>query len=155
MTTLRRNPLTRGLVAALSLMATASCAGEGVVDPVAPPAACTDVVPFRPQFSCIQQLVFTPTCALAGCHAAPNASQGLVLSEGISYGMLVGVPSTETATGQIRVAPGDPDNSYLIVKLEGTDSRLVGDRMPFGGPYLSQAEIDVIRQWILDGATPD
>ena len=155
MTTLRRHALPRALLASAALTAVASCAGEGIVDPVAPPPACTDVAPFRPQFSCIQQLVFTPTCALAGCHAAPGASQGLVLSEGVAYGMLVGVPSTETSTGQIRVSPGDPDNSYLIVKLEGTDSRLVGDRMPFGGPYLSQAEIDVIRQWILDGAPPD
>jgi hypothetical protein len=49
-----------------------------------------------------------------------------------------------------RVTPGDPDNSYVIQKLEGTAA--VGARMPQGGPFLDQATIDMIRQWITDGA---
>jgi hypothetical protein len=53
----------------------------------------------------------------------------------------------------LRVAPGDPDNSYLIQKLEGTAS--VGVQMPEGGPPLPQDRIDVIRQWISDGAIDD
>jgi hypothetical protein len=53
----------------------------------------------------------------------------------------------------MRVAVGDPANSYLIQKLEG--SALIGEQMPFGGPALSQAMIDVIRQWITDGAIDD
>jgi hypothetical protein len=48
------------------------------------------------------------------------------------------------------VEAGDPDNSYLIQKLEGTASE--GAQMPFGGPPLDQAVIDDIRQWIADGA---
>lgn len=53
----------------------------------------------------------------------------------------------------LRVAPGDPDNSYLIQKLEGTAS--VGEQMPLGMTPLPQASIDVIRQWILEGAVDD
>jgi hypothetical protein len=53
----------------------------------------------------------------------------------------------------LRVAPGDPDNSYQIKKLEGTAS--VGARMPLGAPALEQATVDVIRQWISDGAIDD
>ncbi len=49
-----------------------------------------------------------------------------------------------------RVEPGDPDNSYLIHKLEGTQA--VGDRMPQGGPFLDEETIGDIRQWIADGA---
>jgi hypothetical protein len=49
-----------------------------------------------------------------------------------------------------RVAAGDPDNSYLIQKLEGTAAE--GAQMPFGGAPLEQAVIDGIRQWIADGA---
>ena len=52
-----------------------------------------------------------------------------------------------------RVTAGDPDSSYLVQKLEGATG-IVGARMPFGGPYLPQATIDVIRQWITDGAQP-
>lgn len=96
----------------------------------------------------IQDNVFTPICT--ECHTGGSAPQGLRLEEGVSYGMLVNVASTEVPS-LLRVDPGDPDDSYLIQKLEGTAA--VGDRMPLGGPYLPQADIDVIRQWITDGAS--
>ena len=51
-----------------------------------------------------------------------------------------------------RVEPGDPDNSYLVQKLEGTAA--AGAQMPFGGPPLDEALIGDIRQWISDGANP-
>jgi hypothetical protein len=49
-----------------------------------------------------------------------------------------------------RVQPGNPNDSYLIHKLEGTQN--VGGRMPLGGTPLSTADIAVVRQWILNGA---
>jgi hypothetical protein len=49
------------------------------------------------------------------------------------------------------VIPGDPQNSYLIRKLEGRD--INGERMPRGtGPFLTEGQIIVIRKWIEDGA---
>ena len=50
----------------------------------------------------------------------------------------------------VRVVPGDPDASFLIQKLNGTQT--LGNRMPDGGPYLTTATVNVIRQWIQDGA---
>jgi hypothetical protein len=61
------------------------------------------------------------------------------------------VPSGEEPALQ-RVAPGDPNKSYLIQKLEGTAA--TGGRMPLNGTPLSQADINMIRQWITDGALP-
>ena len=139
-----------GLLLAVSL---AACAGERIRDPTAPAPLCTDVAPFRSSLTCIQQLVFTPSCATSGCHLNPGAQQGMDLSEGMAFTNIVGVPSAEDPNRD-RVHPGDPDGSYLILKLEGSPL-IVGDWMPLGGPYLSQAEIDVIRQWILDGAADD
>jgi methionine-rich copper-binding protein CopC len=98
-------------------------------------------------FQSIQDHVFTPICTV--CHAGANAPQGLRLDSANSYDLLVGVRSNEVSSLQ-RVRPGDPDHSYIIQKLEGHAA--VGARMPFGGPYLDQATIDVIRQWITDGA---
>ncbi len=46
--------------------------------------------------------------------------------------------------------PGNPDQSYLIQKIEGHAA--VGARMPLGAPPLPQSTIDVIRQWIANGA---
>jgi len=59
------------------------------------------------------------------------------------------VPSSGNAAVN-RVEPGQPDNSYLVQRIDGT----VTPRMPLGGAPLSTEEIDAIRQWILDGAAP-
>jgi hypothetical protein len=65
------------------------------------------------------------------------------------------VPSTEVPS-VLRVAPGDPDNSYIIQKLEGHAA--VGAQMPFGcpttQPCLTTDTIAFIRQWITNGAPP-
>ena len=95
--------------------------------------------------------MFTPTCATAGCHSGANPSASLNLEDGMSYAMLVGVASTQQA-GTDRVDPGNPNQSYLIEKLEGPGAS--GQQMPPGAP-LAQAEIDVIRQWITEGAIDD
>jgi hypothetical protein len=65
--------------------------------------------------------------------------------------LLVGVPSGEQPSLQ-RVEPGNPNASYLIQKLEGTAA--TGRQMPLNGAPLLQADINVIRQWITDGALP-
>jgi hypothetical protein len=65
--------------------------------------------------------------------------------------MLVDVPSV-LEPDLLRVAPGDPDNSYLVHKVEG--SAAIGGQMPLGGPPLSAEEINLIRQWIAAGAEP-
>ncbi len=57
--------------------------------------------------------------------------------------------------GAIRVIPGDPENSYLIHKLEGRPG-IVGVRMPLiGPPYLTDGQILVIKRWIELGARND
>jgi hypothetical protein len=50
-----------------------------------------------------------------------------------------------------RVKPGSPDSSYLYEKLVSATPKS-GVRMPQGGPYLSDAQITVIRRWIQKGA---
>ena len=141
------------LAAAVAAVAAGCGGGSGSSDPQPPdPPTPPPAPPFGANFSEIQAELFTPTCAVSGCHTGAAAPQGLRLDEDNSYGLLVDVASTEVPS-ILRVAPGDPDNSYLIQKLEGTAS--VGEQMPFGGPPLPQASIDVIRQWIIDGAIDD
>lgn len=139
-----------GFPIAALLLPLAACAGEGIVDPTAPAPLCTDEVPFRAELRCIQQFVYTPSCAVSGCHANPGVNLGLDLTEGRSYSNTVGVTSAQDSN-LLRIDPGDPDASYLLRKLRG-DPGILGERMPFGGPYLGNAEIDVIERWVLDGA---
>ncbi len=99
-------------------------------------------------FQSIQDNVFTPICSR--CHAGASAPEGLQLDEGHSYNLLVGVPSVEQPDLQ-RVAPGDPDGSYMVHKIEGLPG-ISGGQMPLGETALPQATIDAIRQWIANGA---
>lgn len=48
------------------------------------------------------------------------------------------------------VTPGNGEGSVIIKKLRGTAT--FGDRMPQGGPYLSNSVIDKISLWITQGA---
>jgi hypothetical protein len=99
-------------------------------------------------FQQIQDTIFTPVCT--GCHSGANAPQGLRLDAGNSYALLVNVASAEVP-GLKRVNPGNPDASYIVQKIQGNAA--VGVRMPASGPpYLSQAQIDLVRGWIAAGA---
>lgn len=98
----------------------------------------------------LQSSIFTPRCA--SCHTGGGSSlpgSMNLSSESATRAALVGVASEE-APSLLRVAPGDPANSYLIHKLEGTQSS--GSRMPLGGPFLDQATIDSVKEWIQAGA---
>ncbi len=109
----------------------------------------TPVVALDPTLASIQAKVFSVNCAIPGCHGGGTVQQGLRLDPGFSAGNLINVASPRDAA-LIRVIPGNPNASFIIQKLEGTQT--LGDRMPQFGPYLPQATIDVIRQWIQLGA---
>ncbi len=106
-------------------------------------------LPLAATLASVQANVFNPSCIV--CHSGANAPQGLRLDAANSFTNLVGVSSREDSSF-FRVSPGNPDQSYLIHKLEGTAS--VGEQMPFGGPPIPQSTIDFVRQWITDGALP-
>jgi hypothetical protein len=126
----------------------AACAGNGEgLDENGRPAEQDDGEGLTPEFTSIQADVLTPICTT--CHSGAAAPLGLRLDEGVSYALLVNAPSTEVPS-LLRVDPGNPDNSYLIQKLEGTAA--VGARMPLGGSPLPPETIAVVRQWILEGA---
>ena len=97
----------------------------------------------------IQAEIFTPTCATAGCHSGANPPDGMNLEAGLAYSNIVNVQSVQMP-GLERIEPGNPDDSYLVRKIQGTG--IVASRMPLGGPALSQEAIDLVRQWVLEGA---
>ena len=111
----------------------------------------------EPTLSSIQRNIFGATdssgrLACTGCHSdqGRNPSGGLNLLEGRSFQALVGTASTGKP-GATRVIPGDPNNSYIIKKLEGAPD-INGTRMPRGNVVLEPGQILVIRRWIQLGA---
>lgn len=87
------------------------------------------------------------------CHSGQygNKGAGLDMDYKRAYDNLVGFPSTQVRLN--RVEPGDPENSYIVQKLKGTAN--VGYQMPMGGPYLTAEEIELVEEWIRQGAGRD
>jgi hypothetical protein len=112
----------------------------------------------EPTFASIQANIFEASdaagrAACIGCHTSTGRapSGGLNLNHDVAYDQLVNVASRAKA-GAIRVIPGDPENSYIVHKLEGR-SGIVGRRMPFSGaPFLTDGQMLILKRWIAVGA---
>lgn len=134
----------------------AACGGSGEgLDANGRPIGESDGIgTFEPTIESIQDHVFTPICT--ECHIGAGAPNGLVLADAqTSYDNLVGVLAVESPSFY-RVLAGDPDASYIVHKLEGTQDS--GVRMPNGCPVtqpcLDAETIGIIRDWIAAGAAP-
>ncbi len=106
----------------------------------------------RPSYAADIEPIFVKRCL--GCHDAERAKAGLVLEEGTGYERLVNVPSLQ-APDLLRVRPGDPEASYLWLKL--THRPREGKGMPrtlFGSKKLPRRELELVRAWIRAGAQP-
>jgi hypothetical protein len=103
-------------------------------------------------FTRVQNEIFTPTCSAIGCHDTLGQQSSQVLVPGSAYANTVNHPSVEMPS-LVRVKPGDPANSYLYRKITG--SGITGDRMPAGGPFLTDAQTKLVRDWIRRGAPND
>jgi hypothetical protein len=117
--------------------------------------------------------IFTHRCI--SCHRGATAPMGLDLQKDFAFGLLVNHDAQEDqpisdagslnvddsgafdASGYIpqyrkRIKPGEPENSYLYLKVTGRPP--VGNPMPppSTGIVLDGSEVDAIKNWILQGA---
>ena len=97
------------------------------------------------------QPIFNRNC-VGACHYSDAPSGGMDLSAGVAHSQLVDVASTAVPELS-RVAPGEPDASYLVHKLEGTYTSVggTGTRMP-PELVLAPTELQLFRDWIAAGA---
>jgi hypothetical protein len=104
----------------------------------------------------LQENVFTPSCSrFTACHQGRALMAGeLSLEEEDTFAQLVGVESSEFGKdGWVRVVPGDPENSYLMVALGQYPGPLTeAGTMPYNSPLLCQEMRDAIERWIEGGA---
>ena len=87
----------------LGLFVVAGCGG-GDADP-----------PIPSRLAAIEAEIFTPSCTFSSCHGATSPEQDISLASP-AWGAIVGVRSTEVSD-LLRVAPGDPEGSYLWQKI--------------------------------------
>lgn len=163
-------------VAAIFIAAALVFACSGDTPP--PAASCASSTAFAvcpcglgPTFESIRTNVFAKSCALSECHAASNAvNAGELDLETDPYAALLGSDGMgapgNNISGSIknfppgppvlrRVVPGDPDNSFLVIKLStknGADPKY-GSGMPFSAPgSVCPETLDAVRSWIESGA---
>ena len=118
------------------------------------------VIESRVDYAEVIQSIWTSNCT--GCHEDPDPYRGLVLVD----------PDPETTRRNIvnvyaagpefdsiaprHIRPYLPPNSYLWRKLRGTHlgGGVMGEgaRMPLDGGYLGDADMHLIKSWILQGA---
>jgi hypothetical protein len=135
---------------AIHLSACAPGSGQGLDENGLPPELAGANIELAPNLESLQARLFTPNCAVSGCHSGSSAPLGLDLSDGRAYPNLVSRAS-EQQPGTLRIAPGDATNSYIVQKLEGA-AGISGEPMPRGRPRLDPALIDTLKVWINAGA---
>ncbi len=115
-------------------------------------AGCDDVDDRPASFSFIHTTVIRSSCATANCHSDLASTAGLRFDtvEGAYLGLTGRVCESSGPPGEPAssiVYPGRPESSKLMYMLRGTELR----RMPPDTP-LPDVQIDLIEQWILEGA---
>lgn len=118
-------------------------------------------LPLTSKLPSIQAHIFDRRCNFDSCHGDTGHLYGPFLTPTLSRGTLVNVPTdnlTARDEGYMRVVPGDPERSFLLLKvgaLHEADHRRYGQPMPFNAERLPQEEYDALEAWILDGATAE
>ena len=95
----------------------------------------------------ITEDVFSKSCAFSSCHSsAASASAGLSLHDEEAVQSMINRPA-EQSPETMLVAPGDPENSYLIQKMKGFQIVEGTDSMP-PGTTLCEGKIQLVEEWI-------
>lgn len=118
------------------------------------PASATVYVKPSTDISFVAEVLPVFQQACTSCHqdAVPVGANLLSLEADKAYAQLVNVPARSICAPELRVAPGDPDASVLVLKMAGSTC---GDRMPPAAPtYFDQHpdQLETIRSWIDQGA---
>jgi hypothetical protein len=133
--------VSRLLLALLLAAPLAACGGDDAGEATGEPVAYAQVQAVFEEYGC------------TGCHPGVNGS--LDLRAEASYDQLVGVSALEDPT-LVRVVAGDPERSFLYLKLGGdppiADIPAIGTRMPPRAAPIDAADLELVRNWILQGA---
>ena len=114
----------------------------------------------------IQDTVWTPKCVMCHDHGLYFAEQsGLILAEDVSYEELINIAPTNIFAAEDGLELVGTDgitsiySSFLWEKINANDYEHFyedhpeyGSLMPLGMEFLTNGELEFIRQWIIAGA---
>ena len=98
-----------------------------------------------PTWENVRDTVLVPSCGFSSCHAPPG-SAGFGVDDATAAEDFIDAPAFQDPTIPL-VDPGNPDGSYLLMKLEGTGD-IDGDPMPPPEGGMDAARIQLVRDWI-------
>jgi len=129
----------------------------GCEEPASSPE--TEVITEVPTFTQVEALLIKRGCAEGTCHGGPSPQADLNLEAGFSFDALVNQPCSMPGAEELGlnlVTPGEPDDSFLYVKVTLTENDPhLGSPMPTYGSGLSIEDTEMIRLWIEGGAKRD
>ena len=142
----------RQLFLALTL-AFGAAAGDEQLSSIAGPTPNLE-----PTFAIIQANIFELTdsagrnsCTSCHTNVGRHPAAGLTLLRDVAYDQLVNVNAPQVSSLK-RVAPGNPEASYVVHKVDGRPG-IVGRRMPFNGPpFMTDGQVLILKRWIELGA---
>ena len=88
----------------------------------------------------------------ANCHFQSGGSREGVNATGLELETLGALEKGGSRTRDNIVVPGQPCKSAILQKLRGTFD---GARMPRGGPYWTSDQVQLMSDWIFEGAVGD
>jgi len=91
--------------------------------------------------------IIKQSCGVTGCHSGKYPAAGLNFEPEKFLATVLNAPSQELPGLKI-VNSGNPENSYLLMKIMG-DPQIKGQRMPFKRDPLKNEEIQAIRDWLM------
>ena len=137
--------------ALLGIVVLVACGGDDPLSPEPTPGGggVTRTIKAEPSFALdINEILQRRNCATSGCHGTGAGGLVLTSNAAANYAAMVGVAAINESFDY--VVPGDPTNSYLVIKVEGRQS--FGSRMPLGLAPLDSIDVQNIRNWIDQGA---
>jgi len=94
------------------------------------------------------EMILEESCGIGGCHDDITKAQGLDLVTPPVEDSVVDQPATAVGCeSETLVVAGDPNNSYLLHKIEAAFG-ICGTQMPQLGS-LPESEVEILRQWII------
>lgn len=129
-------------LAAVGVPSLAACTPEPVVGaPLAPRRGGAGT------WSTLAEQIFIPRCASGSCHGGNPPPAFPEIDAAVGSSGMVNVQSQQDV--MMLIAPGDPDQSWLMVRLRGEGGR---PYMPLGDAQLTSAELAQVESWIANGA---
>jgi hypothetical protein len=143
--------LCAALAAGCSTDSAVPAGDSGTSEPSAGPRPPLDLPPCEPTFASLTEDVFRGGCDGEYCHGSESPAWNLWLFAPAVKDYLV-TSRAGSCRDYLLVAPGDPEHSFLYLKVARERPPCRTEQMPRGLNRLPDHSIACLKEWIANGA---